>query len=109
MVGIFGESRKADSLLPYKGFDALAMGCCLLTARTPTAELMLRHGEDCWLVDKTPEAICEGLVHLAGDAGLRRRLSAGALRAYQTRFASKTTIGPVKERIEQLCGEERGA
>ena len=103
IMGIFGTSTKARSVVPYKIFDALAIGRPAITMRSPAAFEMLRHGEDSWLVEPTAEGIADGILHLAQHPELRAKMAEGARAAYLNRFHSSVTIKPLVARIEALC------
>lgn len=76
-------------VLPYRDGASFRRGTLLIAlvhglpvvTTEPTVPIpSLRHGENVWLVRRQdPEALAEAILHLAGDAGLRRRLAQGAL------------------------------
>jgi len=92
-LGIFGTSPKAQRVIPNKAFQALACGTPLVTADTPGARELLRHGESALLVPPgEPESLAEALRRLAGDAELARRIGAGGHAAYRA-HASEAVLG----------------
>ena len=80
-LGIFGDSAKAQRVIPNKAFQALACGTPLVTADTPAARELLVDGESALLVPPgDPEALAAALRRLAGDPELARRLARGGRR-----------------------------
>ena len=102
VLGIFGASKKAQLVVPFKAFDALALGKPLITARTLGAEELLNHQKDAWLVPANPESLAEAILHLASSHALRFRLSETASAVYRERFHSSVAVKPLTKRIVHL-------
>ena len=92
-LGIFGRSAKAARVIPNKAFQALACGTPLVTADTPAARELLADGASAVLVRPgDPGALADAVRRLAGDRGLRERLSRGGRGAYEAK-ASEDVLG----------------
>jgi glycosyltransferase involved in cell wall biosynthesis len=92
-LGVFGTSAKAARVIPNKAFQALACGAPLVTADTPAARELLRHGESALLVPPgDAAALAAALRRLAADPVLADALSAGGLAAYRAQ-ASEEVLG----------------
>lgn len=92
-LGVFGTSGKAARVIPNKAFQALACGVPLITADTPAARELLRHGESALLVRAgDPAALAEAVRRLAGNPGVAERIGAGGLSVYRRR-ASERVLG----------------
>lgn len=78
--------------------EAMACGTPVVATGTGGSGEFLDGGENCLLFEAgNPTALAEALVALAGDAGLRRRLTAGG-----TRTASTLTMHRFADELEQL-------
>ena len=92
-LGIFGDSDKAQRVIPNKAFQALACGTPLVTADTPAARELLVHERSALLVPPAdPSALAAALRRLAGDPALAEALGAGGLAAYRE-HASEEVLG----------------
>jgi len=92
-LGIFGTSAKSQRVIPNKVFQALACGTPVVTADTPAARELLRHGESALLVPPgDPDALAEALRLLRDDAALAHRLAAAGRAAYES-AASEEILG----------------
>jgi glycosyltransferase involved in cell wall biosynthesis len=92
-LGIFGNSDKAQRVIPNKAYQALACGTPLITADTRGARELLAHGSNALLVPPgDPAALADAIQRLVGDPGLARRLSAAGRQIYEER-ASEDVLG----------------
>lgn len=83
---------------PLKVLDAMACGVANLASDIGQIPELLRHGETGWLV--TPgdaDALAGGLIRLASDAPLRRRLAAEALNEVRARHAWTSRAAEIVE------------
>lgn len=99
VLGIFGSSEKAATVVPFKVYDALAFGKPVITARTPATEELLRHGENSWLISPEPGALATAIEELAADQELRSRLAIGARKIYDARFHSSVSVRPLVQKL----------
>lgn len=75
-LGIFGDTSKAQLVIPNKIYEALAMARPVLTAKTPAIEELLIGGEDAMLcLPNNPDDIAEKIRILMQDRPLRERLA----------------------------------
>ena len=102
VLGIFGSSTKAGLVIPFKVYDALACGKPVITAQTPAAEELLRHGKDSWLVKPEPADLAKAIEQLASGPDLRRKLGIGARKSYETYFHSSISIKPLVQKLNEL-------
>ena len=64
---------------PLKIFEYMAAGVPILATNLPSIRELLRHGENAWLVEPAkPLALAKGVMTIANDASLSRKLSAHA-------------------------------
>lgn len=87
-LGTFGRNARARRVIPYKVFDALAVGRPVITADTPAIREALTVGEDVWVCPSgDSEALADAIATLARDPGLRRRLAENGHRAFREYFS----------------------
>lgn len=101
-LGVFGASEKAQRVIPFKAYDALALGKALVMQASPAARDALVHGENAWLVARSAEAIAEGILHLAARPDLRQHLGGNARQTYREKFRSQATIPGLSTRLLDL-------
>lgn len=87
----------SGSGMRMKILEAAAMGVPLLTTSVGVEGLDFRHEESCLVAD-TAVDFALALARLMGDDALRRRLSAGARRVYDTHY-SVSALTHLRERI----------
>lgn len=90
VFGIFGESEKAGSVIPYKVIHGLAHARVVVTAETAAVLTMLAPGDDCLT---TPvgdaEAIARVLTGLRDGPGLVERTAKFGRRRYEKSFSAE--------------------
>jgi glycosyltransferase involved in cell wall biosynthesis len=91
-LGIFGASAKAQRVIPNKTFQALAVGCPLITADSEAARELLTHGGDALLVEPTASSLAEAIVALRDDRVLAERIAAAGRQTFE-REASESVLG----------------
>ena len=67
-LGTFGNNARARRVIPYKVFDALAVGRPVITADTPALREAMRPGEDVWTCPSgDSEALADAIAMLKRD------------------------------------------
>ncbi len=84
-LGIFGAGEKAARVIPYKVHEALCAGRPVITADSPAARHVLKHGRESLLVAPgDADALAHAIATLAGDRALQERLAASARSSYDS-------------------------
>jgi len=105
-LGIFGTTAKAARVVPYKVFDALAVGRPVVTRDSPAARELLTDGEHAMLcAPGSGQALAEALRRLERDAALRLHLAEAGHNQYLRR-GSPRAIGA--DLVHTLGGDCRG-
>jgi glycosyltransferase involved in cell wall biosynthesis len=87
-LGTFGTNARARRVIPYKVFDALAVGRPVITADTPAIREALAVGEDVWTCPSGDSGgLADAIVMLKRDPQLRRRLADNGHRAFRERLS----------------------
>lgn len=63
-LGIFGDSLKADSVVPNKVFHYASMGKCIISKNTPAIKEIFTPNRDIVLCENSPEKIAEQIIRL---------------------------------------------
>ncbi|MFQ6058721.1 MAG: glycosyltransferase [Anaerolineae bacterium] len=103
-LGIFGLSPKAQRVVPYKVFVALAMARPLITGDSPAAREVLVNGETALLCPMgDPQALARAILRLKEAPALRQGIAEGGYQAFQERFAPQAIGAVVKEILEEVA------
>jgi glycosyltransferase involved in cell wall biosynthesis len=97
-LGIMGSTSKAARVVPYKAYQALAMGRPLITADTPAMRRILKHKESALLVPPgSAKSLAEAITYLAHDREFCERLAFEGRRVYE-RHLSNRVMGDILNR-----------
>lgn len=89
-LGIFGRTEKAARVIPYKAYEALAMRKPLITGDSPASRDGLVNGETALLTPMgDPDGLAAAIARLAGDEGLRRKISEGGHAFFSEKCTSR--------------------
>jgi glycosyltransferase involved in cell wall biosynthesis len=77
-LGVFGESVKADVVIPNKIYHYAAAKKCVITKNTEGVKELFVDGENICLVKNDPKAISEAVLALSRNLEKRDRLAEGA-------------------------------
>lgn len=104
-LGIFGETEKAQLVIPIKVYEALAMGKPVITSNTPAIRELLTHREDVFLCNPADsDDLAQAIRTLLTDANLRNRIATNGYRTFLERCSPKI----IGEDIADLCEEILG-
>lgn len=103
-LGIFGNTPKAQRVIPNKVFEALAMAKPVVTGDTPAAREVLAHSINAWLCRLSDSrALAEAILTLKDDEALRRLLALNGYKLFKEKFSLKA-LGKLLEKIvEEAC------
>lgn len=75
-LGIFGQTEKAERVVPHKIYQAMALGKPVITARTPAIEEFFSHGWTIFLCEKgNPGSLAQAILRLKKDARAREGIA----------------------------------
>jgi glycosyltransferase involved in cell wall biosynthesis len=77
-LGIFGETVKADLVIPNKIYHYAACAKAIITKRSEAVGEIFTDGQDVLMIDTKPEAIAEAILKLKKDSSLCARLGQAA-------------------------------
>jgi glycosyltransferase involved in cell wall biosynthesis len=104
-LGIFGETQKAQLVIPIKVYEALAVGKPVITSNTPAIRELLTHGEDVFLCDPADsDALARAIQSLLSDGVLRKKIATNGHRT----FLERCTPEKIGREIANLCEEILG-
>jgi glycosyltransferase involved in cell wall biosynthesis len=102
VLGIFGDTAKAGRVVPNKVYQALACGKPVVTRNGPTAEALLRDGENALLVPPAdPTALADAVERLI-DPAARRRLGEAAAAAFQREAGREALAAQIQPALSRL-------
>lgn len=103
VLGIFGDTAKAQRVIPHKVYQGLAMRKPVLTSDTPAMREFFEHGRHLFLVPVAdPEALAEGVLELKRDGTLRNRLAESGYKIFQEKFTPRQIGQKVKQVLEDI-------
>jgi glycosyltransferase involved in cell wall biosynthesis len=107
-LGSFGTTARAQRVIPYKVFDALAVGRAIITADTPAVREALTHGEHAWLCPPgDAEKLAEAIAALKGDPSLRQSLGARGHQLFVERFSLEAMTRDCAAIVGELVRDRR--
>lgn len=87
-LGIFGDRPKAERVLPYKVYNALAAGKPVISRDSPALRELLAPGREIQAVPAAdPAALADAILGLAADPGRRAALARAGHLAWRERFS----------------------
>lgn len=98
-LGIFGDSLKADLVVPNKVFHYAAARKPIITKDTPAMREIFTHDKDIFLVQNSPKAIAEAILHFAENSKRCSDLGQNAFDLVNQNF-NHTAIA---ERFVRIC------
>ncbi len=105
-LGIFGPQAKAQRVLPFKVYAALAAGRPVISADHPALRELLHPGVEVHSVPAAdPEALARAIEQLADDPAARADLAEAGRRAYDQRFAPEALGRQLAGPLERLLAE----
>lgn len=102
VLGIFGDTNKADRVVPNKVMQGVAVGRPVITKDTPAIREQFSENE-LYLVDNKPREIAKAVIALVNDINLREEL---AERAYTT-FTKKYSTQIIGKQFKSVVNQVR--
>jgi len=100
-LGIFGNTPKAQRVIPNKVYEALAAGRAVITADTPAIRELLDDDSALLIKANDPDALARAILTLRHDAVRRRALAQNGFIALES-FASIRVVGAA---VSRLCAQ----
>lgn len=85
-LGIFGDSEKANRVVPHKLYDCLAMGRPVITRESEAVRSLFEEGELVTVPPADPESLAAAIRALIEDPGRRETVADAGYAAYRERF-----------------------
>jgi len=102
LLGIFGVTEKAGRVIPYKAYEALALGRPLITGDSAAARELLVNGEHCLLSPMgDPEALAQKILLLKQDSALREKIARAGLELFQRRCTWESIGSAILQRLNE--------
>lgn len=98
-LGIFGDSLKADLVIPNKIYHYAAAGKCIITKDTGGIREIFEHQKDIFLTGNSPREIAESILYCRGNAENSGQIGANALQTVTTNY---NEISIAKKMIDHL-------
>ncbi len=100
-LGIFGNSLKADSVIPNKVYHYASLGKCIISKDTPGIREIFTNNKDIVLCDNSPEMIAEKIIYLKKHKSKIIEIGENAFDIVSTRYnhieIAKTFISVLKD------------
>jgi glycosyltransferase involved in cell wall biosynthesis len=107
-LGSFGTTARAQRVIPYKVFDALAVGRAVVTSDTPAVREALVDRRHAWLCQPgEAESLADGIAALKQDADMRQSLAANGHRLFAERFSLNALTSDLAAIIGELVRNRR--
>ncbi|MDT4964536.1 MAG: hypothetical protein QOF87_4183 [Pseudonocardiales bacterium] len=103
-LGIFGDSAKAQRVVPNKVYQGAAAGCAILTSDTAPQRRMLGSAA-VYVPAGDPVALADALISLADDRARTAALQTAARSMAMDRFTAETVVAPLRARLSGAAPE----
>jgi len=87
-LGIFGNSNKANNVIPHKAFETLSIKKPLITKNTDAITEILTNNKDCILV-KNDNELANAILRLKNDKKLRLNIAENGYKLYSKNYNNK--------------------
>jgi glycosyltransferase involved in cell wall biosynthesis len=107
-LGIFGNTPKAQRVVPNKVYQCLAGGAAVITGRSPASEELLVDREHALLCDMASgQAIANAIVELKHSPALRKRLGANGAGLFREKCTPRILVETeLLPRLQQLVSSK---
>jgi len=103
-LGIFGNTQKAQLVIPFKVYEALAMAKPIITADTPAIRELLTPQEDISLCDAAnPESLAAAIDTLRMDQTLRNKIAENGYKTFKEKCSPQAIGHDILKIIENLA------
>lgn len=99
-LGQFGETEQAGMVVPFKVWDAIAMGKPVITRRNTPLERLFSDREIFYVEAGDPGSLFRAISSLAGDPELRARMAERAYRVYIENGTAERTGWVLAKKLE---------
>jgi len=102
-LGIFGNSKKTQVVIPNKVYEALASGKAIITAETPAVKELLTDRENCLFCRVgDAEDLAEKIRLLKNDQTLRNKISANGYKLFINKLTPEKVTAGLAEIIKNI-------
>lgn len=100
ILGIFGDGKKTDRVVPNKVFQGMAVRKPVITKRTPAVEGLLKH--NVLMVENEPKSIAESILGLMKSSHLAKTLAVSSYEVYRKNFTPLVLGGKLHKVFKAL-------
>jgi glycosyltransferase involved in cell wall biosynthesis len=101
-LGVFGDSLKADLVIPNKLYHYAAMGKCIITKDTPGVKEIFKHEQNIYLTNNTAAEIASAIRSLKQNKSQRQTLGDAAYAHMQGCYTDKAVAQRFVEQVNGL-------
>lgn len=77
-LGIFGDTKKSQLVVPNKIFHYAALNKCIVTKKSPAMEEFFSHNHNIIMMDGSPETLADNILQLKANQAKRERIGKNA-------------------------------
>ena len=92
--------------MPKALLEAMACGIAVLGTNVPGIREVVRHGHNGWLVERDPQSIKKGIIHLMENPSLRARLGRSAREFIEENFSLKRVVSEEAKLLREILGKK---
>jgi len=101
-LGIFGDSTKADNVIPHKVYDYLAMGKPVITRNSTAVEEMGLFDAMITVPPSDPVALAGAIIDLLSDEAARAKIALRGRMVFQSRYSSHALAFDLARFLEEV-------
>lgn len=103
-LGIFDKGKKAQSVIPNKIYEAIAMGKAVITANSPAINELFEDNKNIVLsAPNNPHSLAEKILLLQSNPKLLKKIASEAHKLFEQKLTEEKIGKKVKDVLESFC------
>jgi glycosyltransferase involved in cell wall biosynthesis len=106
-LGAFGETPQSLMTVQNKIYECMAMGKAVITGTSPAIQQSFENGEHLLIVDRVPNKIVDGIIHLHENPIQKKKIADGGMELFYSKYDLINLGRVLKFILYDICEEKR--